>query len=458
VTSTGSDLVQHRGGLLRLIEGRWWLYPLGVVFRLLLELAYKDFVVPVYGSSGFVMFENSEKYLESWLLYLGLLVLLPSRARRPSDFLICLAFFAYLAPLLVFYGFADASRFALYCVLTQYGLMSLLRLGRPVRLPSIKHGSATASWVVVGGIVVATGWMIGSGALATFNLSLDAVYAFREDASTTLNVGILSYVIVWVTTVCGPIALMLALRDRRRMLALVIVLLHVFWFGVTSHKAVLFYPALVVFLHFLFKRSRALSLIPLGMSFAVFVSLISYYATDSLFLSGLFARRVFFVPSHLTFTYYEFFELNPFVYWSNSFLSGVFDFPYEESVSLVIGKYLNEPNASANNSFFSTGYMQAGLLGVVAYGLLAGILLKFLDSLVTREVPIWMSLSVVIVPFYVVFTSADLTTALLTHGLGFALFMLYLMKPPARLNKMDSGLTPPTGPAPMLRSSEQAPA
>lgn len=415
----------------RQIENRAGLFVLGVFFRAVLELSYRDFVVPWYEYSGFTMADNVAKYLESWILYIGLLLLLPARARKPSDFLVGLAFFGYLTPLLVFYGCADASRWALYSVLAQYAILSLVCSGRRIHIPTIKHGPAMSLGLATAGIALVTGWMIASGGLATFNLNLEAVYEFREAAGSTINVGVFSYLIVWVTTVCGPLLLMLALRDGRRVLALSVVLLHVFWFGITSHKAVLFFPALIVFLYMLFKHSRALSLIPLGMSLLVMISLASYYTTENLLLSALLVRRIFFTSSHLTFTYLEFFQDNPFVYWSNSFLSGLVNYPYDESVALVIGTYLGTPDAWANNSFFSTGYMHAGLLGVVFYGLAAGVLLRILDSLVTRTVPMWMSLSVVVVPFFTLFTSADLTTALLTHGLGFAMFMLYLMKVPS---------------------------
>jgi hypothetical protein len=449
--------VHTQHAILQQVEGRAWLYGLGVVFRVVLELSYQDFVVPWYEGVGFTMVDNAEKYTESWVLYVGLLLLLPARTRRPSDFLICLTFFAYLAPLLVFYGFADQSRWALYCVLAQYAILSLVRGGRPIRVPVVKDGPAVASGVAITGVVVATTWMIAAGGLATFNLNLDAVYEFREEAGNAINVGVLSYIVVWVPAVCGPLLLMRALRDRHRTLALGIVLLHVFWFGITSHKAVLFFPALVVFLHALFKRSRALSLVPLGMSLVVMSSLISYYATESLFLSGMLVRRVFFIPSHLTFTYFEFFEQNPFVYWSNSFLSPLVSYPYEDSVPRLIGNYLGESNAWANNSFFSTGYMHAGFLGVVMYGLVAGAVLKIVDSLVTAAVPLWMSLSIVIVPFFTLVTGADLTTALLTHGLGFAIFMLYLMKVPAEIrpNGVEMAAEAPIGDASPDSSAER---
>lgn len=436
-----SDSPQTRRRFFGGIEGRPCFVAFSVIFRVMLEFAYKDFVVPWYGSSGFPLVDNPAKYIESWALYMGLLLFLPPTVRRPSDLLICLAFFVYIAPLLMYYGFTDASQWALYCVVAQYTIMNLMRWGPPVRVLAFKRGPTIALWLAVVGIVVATSWMIAAAGLTNFNLDLEAVYEFREEAGMAINVGAMSYIVVWATTVCGPLVLMLALRDGHRAAAFGIILLHVVWFGITAHKAVLFFPTLVLFLYALFKRSRALSLMPLGMCLVVLLSLVSYYATDSLLLSGLFVRRVFFIPSYLTFTYFEFFEQNPFVYWSNSFLSVFVNYPYDESVPLVIGSYLNDPTAWANNSFFSTGYMHAGLLGVVIYGMLAGALLKLLDSLVTRTVPLWMSLSVIIVPFFTLFTSADLTTALLTHGLGFAILMLYLMKLPGEVRTKGLNVT-----------------
>lgn len=421
-------MVKIRHDILRHLENPRWFYALAVLFRVILELSYRDFVFPWFEYAGFTLVDNPLKYAESWLLYAGLLSFLPARARKPSDFLVCLAFFAFLAPLLVFYGLADKSRWMLYYVLIQYCVMSVLRAGRPIRMRTVKYGPAMALGASIAGIIVATAWMVASGGFAHFNLDLDAVYEFREETASTIFTGPLGYVVVWATTVCSPLLLMLALRNRNHVLVLGMIFLHVLWFGLTSHKSVLFYPALVLFLRALFKYSRALALIPVGMSLAVMISLISFYATESLFLSGMFVRRVFFVPSYLTFTYLEFFNENPLVFWSNSFLSWLVHYPYDESVALVIGSYLNDPTTWANNSFFSTGYMHAGLLGVVIYGLVSGVMLKILDSLVTKNVPIWMALAVTIVPWFSLFTSADLTTTLLTHGLGFGILVLYLMR------------------------------
>ena len=150
--------------------------------------------------------------------------------------------------------------------------------------------------------------------------------------------------------------------------------------------------------------------------------------TDSLFVGGMMVRRVFFIPPFLSFIYYEYFEYREWIYWSNSFLSSILTYPYNDSAPLLVGTYLGDPTAWANSSFFSTGYMHAGPIGVIVYGVMAGILLKLLDSLVTPNAPVWMAISVIIVPFYTLFTSSDLPPALLTHGLLFALLMLYILK------------------------------
>ncbi len=417
---------------LELIESRLGLYIIGVIFRLLLELSYRDFVHPIYEYAGFSMEDNPEKYIESWVLYFGMLMFLPEKTLKPSDYLIGLAFFCFMAPLLVFYGFADHSRWALYYVLIQYGIVNLVRGGRTISIPLIKNGPAIALGVTVTIIGMATVWMVASIGFSNFNLDLDAVYDYREYANINIfTTGAMGYISVWATTVCGPVVLTLALRDRRYMLALGIFFLHVFWFGITSHKSVLFHPLLVLAIYTVFRYSRAVSLVPLGLSVVVLFSLYTYYSTESLFLSGTIVRRVFFVPAHLTFTYFEYFETNPFVFWSNSFLSWFIRYPYDDWVALMIGRYLNDPYLWANNSFFSTGYMHAGFLGVLIYGLTVGILLKVVDSLTYMGVQLWMSLSVVIVPFYSLFTSSDLTTTLLTHGLGLAILVLYLLGQPS---------------------------
>lgn len=408
------------------LEQRIIFLIIAIGFRILLETSYKDFVHPMFEYAGFSLVENYVKYAESWFIYLGVIGFLPHKAKRPSDYLLCIASFSYLTPLLVFYGLADKPRWALYFVIFQYVLMVIFRMGRPIPIRPLRNGALIARWTSYAAVIAATLWMLAAVGLSSFNLDLASVYEYRENANKQIYTGFLGYVAVWATTVFAPFLIMLALRRQQIFVLVGFIILYVFWFGMTSHKAILFTPILIFSLFFLFNYSRALSIIPLGYSLVVIVSIFSYQLVDSMLLSSLFIRRFFFVSSQLTFVYMDFFDINEYVMWSNSILSWLIKYPYDVSVALVIGKHLNDPDLWANNSFFSTGYMHAGIIGVVIYGAFTGMILRFLDAFAAKGVPLWICLAIVIVPFNSLFRSADLTTTLLTNGLGLGLLILYL--------------------------------
>jgi hypothetical protein len=163
------------------------------------------------------------------------------------------------------------------------------------------------------------------------------------------------------------------------------------------------------------------------MSFVVVISYLTFLILDQLLLGSLFIRRVYFVPSYLTFVYYDFFSNNDFIYWSNSFGAAFSDYSYSISPAKVIGEYI-DTEANANNSFLSTGYMHAGIAGIGLYGVIIGFLFRVIDSIAASGVPPWVAISILIVPSQSMLISADLPTSLLTHGFGVAVLILFLMR------------------------------
>lgn len=409
------------------MEGKKYLIIFAIIFKLLLGWSYVNFVSPIFAYSGMFNDFNLLKYLESWFIFFIFISISSSRLNKPSDYLINFLNFSFLVPLLVFYSHANGGRLHLYLVLLSVILIHVFRAGPLFRFYFLKNGKKLAGIILAAGVIVVSVWMVYSGGLAFFNLDLTKVYDFRGDVGGAINIGIMGYINVWATKVFGPVMLAIALWRKNYILVVLVFALHIFWFGVSSHKSVLFYPFLVTFLWVWFRHSRALSLVPLAMSFVVIVSMFVYLFFDDILIGSLFIRRVFFVPAQLTFTYYEFFSNNEFVFWSSSFLSGFFDYPYDRNTALLIGDYMGT-TAAANNSFLSTGYMHAGVFGVVVYGILVGLLFKLIDSLACDGIPPWVAVSCLIVPAQSLITSADLPTALLTHGIGVSLIVLFLLR------------------------------
>ncbi len=72
-----------------------------------------------------------------------------------------------------------------------------------------------------------------------------------------------------------------------------------------------------------------------------------------------------FVPSLLDYSFFEFFNEN-YLYWSNSFLKGIVEYPYEMSSPRIIGlEYFEKEDMAANNGLISDGFSNAGSIGIL---------------------------------------------------------------------------------------------
>ena len=204
------------------------------------------------------------------------------------------------------------------------------------------------------------------------------------------------------------------------------ILFHITWFGVSAHKSIVFYPILIIGVWFFFSRFRALSLIPIGLTALVILSCLIFTQLNYILPASLFIRRLFFVIANLSFDYYTFFDINEFVWWSNSITSFFIKYHYNMPPARLIGAF-RDTQGWANDSFLATGFMHAGIVGVILYSIIVGLLLRISDSMVNRNSPTIIVILATVIPFTILFTSADLPTALLTHGLAMAFLMLYFL-------------------------------
>lgn len=409
------------------LERKSAFYLAAIVFRLSLELSYVYFIHSVFEYEGYALDWDGLKYIESWVIFGILLSNFPKKLNKPSDYLMVYMLFSFIVPLLIFYSYANYPRYHLYLVLLCVVLIMYFRTGRFIRIPTINKGWALGNFLLVFIVLMATMWMVYQDGFRYFNLDLSKVYDYREDVADKLEQGVMSYIIVWASKVAGPVLLAICLWKRKFFLAALVIALHVVWFGISAHKGVLFYPGLVLSLWYWFRRTRALAIVAI-IYFSIVLGCLAFYLLfNEVAIGSMFIRRVFFVPARLTFVYYEFFSDNPFVYWSQTFGSLFVDYPYELNTGKLIGDYLGT-GAAANNSFFATGYMHAGVVGVVIYGVLVGLLMRLIDSIAQDRIPAWLAVSAIIVPAQALIISSDLMTSMLTHGFGVALLMLLLLR------------------------------
>ncbi len=399
-----------------------------VVYRISLDISYAYVLFPYYEYAGFLYEFNIIRLIETWIFYIFILQFMPLQLKKPSDFYICYMVFFVLTPIIVFFCWSGSSRDKFYLIFSILPIILLVRMFPCVKINYFNFPRYFPVGMCLLIVFAASIWMVISGGIGKFNINMDLVYNYRDDVNGIINVGIFSYIISWASSVAAPFLLAICFLYKKYLFAFLIMVLHVFFYGVTSAKGIVFYPFLILFVKYAFSNNSKLYVMPLVLFMVCICSVFIYLLFDDLFVFSLLVRRNFFVPAYLSFIYIEFFQDNKFIFWSQNFMSFFIEYPYDVNAAEMISRYIGEPSGHANNSFIVAGYMHSGFLGILLYGLIFGLILRIYDSLAYKSMPIWFSISILIIPMHSLITSADLPTSMMTHGIVLGIFILFLMR------------------------------
>ena len=399
-----------------------------ILFKFSLDFSYVYFISKFYSYSGYVLDVTPIKYIESFLINILLIVLYPKKLKKPSDYLnfTLLAFF--LTPLLSYYALANESRYFLYLAVITSLLVYIFSQGKKFNIPTLQGGATIGISISILLLTVVTAWLVISTGMSNFNLDFRSVYDFRLDINEHTYVGPMAYLIPWLTKVVGSALIGYCYYSKKWLSLIVLVVLHVVWFGLTSHKSIAFYPLLVIVVWFWFTNRTYFTPIFIGCFLIISVATIYSLITGEYIYAAMASQRSFFTISRNTFDYFDFFSNHEFVYWSNSLTSGLLDYPYYTSPQKLIGHWQGT-ESFVNNSFIAMGYMHASYFGLVLYGVLVGLIFRVFNSFCLDRYTCLLVLSCIVVPSRELTLSSDLPTALLTHGILVAMILAFLLRP-----------------------------
>jgi hypothetical protein len=203
-------------------------------------------------------------------------------------------------------------------------------------------------------------------------------------------------------------------------------------FGLTTHKSAFFSPFLILLIYFASSGRNLTLKLNIAVLAVVLLCLVDFWlqtVSDKPYYGwagNLLVRRVFFVPAHLNYLYYDFFSHNDWVLFSNSKLTlGLLTYPYPLDAPYLIGRvYFHNDRMAANTGWAGSGYMQAGFAGLLLYAAILGIVFKYIDACARRSGEQALTTASVAIPMYALITSGDLPTSFLTHGLYLNLLLI----------------------------------
>jgi len=409
------------------------LYLLGFLF---LSVFYEHYIVPKWSYYGFPWNPSVQRITLASLGLAVLVILVPARPKLPSDFFLHIHLLFPVLPMLVVYGLGNTNGVYTAFVVISFLVLIYARLV-PVALPKIRGYSPAK---IMRGCLLFTWFCIiaifAFGGYKYINFDLFEVYDYRRQAASNLP-SFFGYITPIVGKVLIPLALGVALMQRRLLASTAAIAGAIMIFALTSRKGPLFYPLVVFAIFYMAGKRKMIIYLLLGNIFIILMSF-GELMWDSDLLANLIIRRNYFIPAIANYGYYDFFSSHPFVMLSNSKITfGLLEYPYELPAALMLGKvYWNNPEMSANTGWMGTSYMHFGFAGMLVFAVVIGILLRLIDQL-SKKTPPSQVLALSIVPFLALFTSADLPTALLTHGLLVCMILIWLYNP----SRVKKGVT-----------------
>jgi hypothetical protein len=405
-----------------------------VSYRVILDVGYLQLVAGPYDYQGFDRTPTLRGVLLSWLF---LLLLLPLILRVFRSNVIS----AQITSVLVLISIIPTSTLVAFNprYTTLYTLLIfvywLLFLAACVWMPAIvafrrplrSHVPHLIALAVFSATILFMSWRFTGFRL---HFGLFDIYELRAEARGYDVPTILGYVATIADNVL-PILLAYYLRRRWLLIAAVVAVVIFYNFGISATKQVLFLLIFAIGSVAIRESSNLSRMIFWALVFVVGVAILERLMIGTLFVGSLAVHRLFFIPAHLHWVHYDFFQTNQFLYLTQSALRFFFESPYRENVQFLLGEYfIGEIAARANNGLFSDGYMNFGSVSVLFYPILCVALLKLVDGAaagLSKGVQF-----VIILALTFVFQGVPIPTALLTSGVAFLLILLPTLPRPRR--------------------------
>jgi hypothetical protein len=406
-----------------------------IFFRLVLDIGLITFGADMYHNYYLPLRIDfdSWQYVFSLALYSLSLINLRSYDHSPSNVFQLMASMFVTAPLTSQFGL-DAARPVepVVCTILALWLVKLIseiEIFNPKNQVKVNQSRYFAIGLSVLGIVFLLAWSVVSGAAGSFNLDPALVYDFRDKSSELMDVGALAYFNAWVYKAFTLYLICFCLEKRQYFLIIPLLAVQIYFGGVSNHKSVIFMPVMIIGFWYFLSRTRKLYPIPIAAAILVAASIATYLFWDLTWGAEILLRRTFFVPSGATFAWFEFFNFQPYVYWSDRILSAFVETTYSggPAIPYVIGEWLFPGNSlAANNGLVSSGYSHAGYFGIAFYAFIMGLILNIINYLARTGVELWMAVALTLVPLRTALGDSDLFTAILTHGIFVSVVLLWM--------------------------------
>jgi hypothetical protein len=390
-------------------------------FAFILNYSYVNFIFHAFESSGLILdADNILPVIIQCAGILAMLLLIKKTKKNSVHFLTSLLIFIYI-PISTIYSVGGGElEFFLYSIFSF--LIIFFALGPNFVFSSNNIRIQYGQELLIGFILIYMTYFVIfklSGVVDLISKEMFFIEKRRYLYTDFYNLFDV-YLLNWMYSAILPLLLWLSLHKKKFLYSLVLILLILSSFFVTYKKEYIFILSCVIFLYY----AQSHKWLYYFLGFLVLILMLFF--GDELFIK-YFVNRQFISIGKNQYLYYDFINENSFIWFSNTFLSSFLDYPYTDTLPKIIGsqRYVSEFNNRSNSGFLGAAYSQGGVIMIMIYSALIGLIYKKYLMLDIRYNANSHILFGIILTFKL--SNNDLLTSLLSGGIAVLFIVLIIL-------------------------------
>lgn len=332
-------------------------------------------------------------------------------------------YFFVVAPINAYYVSANQSSAFFFAVNCSFFLFIFITTFLPT-FNIIKIKSDQANLIYVSGliffIVIVFSWFLYSQGLPGMELlDISSVYTFRKELSQPAAI---EYFRSFVVYAIVPIICFIFLEKKKIFLLLCAMSINFIIYLYTGSRFIFVLNFLIIPFFILSKNNNPVLLSMIAFIFLYIVSGI-LTDTDFYFISHFIFFRPIEIPAWLSFVYHDYFLLDGFYYYSESF--EIFNIDNKAPAPRIIGDFVFPQDGTtwANVGFFGHAFYNLGYVGIFLNSILLGIIFWFTFS-ITSNIKVITKPTIMLYCFFL--ANFGILTMLINRGFIIVMAFLFL--------------------------------
>jgi hypothetical protein len=204
--------------------------------------------------------------------------------------------------------------------------------------------------------------------------------AYYDDHASTL----INYLYNWLVKAVVPILVVYFLIRKQYRYTLIALFALLYLYLISGNKIVFITLFIILFFFYTGKDSidKAKYFLIVLIIGLMIIPLIDFYIFKSHSLKGLFVMRTLFLPSHLNYFYFDFFNDRPLFFAESNFFKWFVTNPLDKPIGFIISEtHFAASDMNSSNGIISDGYMNLGYWGIGINILIISVVFLFFNSL-----------------------------------------------------------------------------